>query len=84
MNFQTPETIIKPLLQNDEKLLWSGIPLQGIKLRKLDIFMIPFSIIWGGFTAMAGTDSQGMTTSCPSYELEVLSPELNPKQILIF
>jgi len=49
MDFQTPETIIRHYLQSGEQLLWSGRPAQGIKLRKQDIFMIPFSLMWGGF-----------------------------------
>jgi hypothetical protein len=49
MDFQAPETIIHPYLQSDEQLLWSGRPAQGFMLRKQDVFMIPFSLMWGGF-----------------------------------
>lgn len=36
-------------LDNDESLLWTGKPKQGIKLKGSDAFMIPFSLMWGGF-----------------------------------
>ena len=44
-----PEMIISSELDPGEKLIWSGMPRQGILFRGSDIFMIPFSLMWGGF-----------------------------------
>lgn len=42
--------IFKDELGRGEKLLWAGMPAQGFLLRKGDIFLIPFSIFWAGFS----------------------------------
>lgn len=33
----------------DEQLLWSDQPGQGVRFRAADLFMVPFSLMWGGF-----------------------------------
>ncbi len=48
MSFDAAQ-IIQKELEPGEKLLWSGQPAQGIRLRGSDVFMIPFSFLWGGF-----------------------------------
>lgn len=48
MNFET-QSIIQRELDPDESLIWSGTPKQGAIFRGSDIFMIPFSLMWGGF-----------------------------------
>jgi len=40
--------LFKPELQKDEKILWSGQPVPQI-FSPEDIFLIPFSLLWGGF-----------------------------------
>ncbi|MCX6182966.1 MAG: hypothetical protein NT150_13680 [Bacteroidetes bacterium] len=47
--FSQQEQSIQPHLEKEEKLLWIGIPKQGILFSWFDIFLIPFSLAWGGF-----------------------------------
>jgi hypothetical protein len=44
-----PSSELSSELSSGERLLWSGRPPQGMMLRKSDVFMIPFSLMWGGF-----------------------------------
>ena len=47
--WQSCEEVIRAELSPNEQLLWSGQPAQGIRLRSYDWFLIPFSLLWGGF-----------------------------------
>jgi Bacterial PH domain len=47
--FRDTGSAIREELRRDERLLWSGQPPQGVRLRAADAFLIPFSLMWGGF-----------------------------------
>ena len=46
---ENPSDQFRDELNPGERIIWSGQPQQGLMLRAADIFMIPFSIMWGGF-----------------------------------
>jgi hypothetical protein len=48
MSFEVEQMLMREL-EHGERLLWSGMPRQGICFRPADLFMVPFSLLWGGF-----------------------------------
>jgi hypothetical protein len=44
------EHVLSAEIRRSEKLIWSGRPRQGVFLTQRDAGVIPFSLIWGGFS----------------------------------
>lgn len=44
-----PSSVMERELSSEERLVWSGQPRRGIRLRASDVFLIPFSLLWCGF-----------------------------------
>ncbi len=42
------EIPLRKELERGERLLWSGMPRQGFRFRPGDLFVVPFSLLWGG------------------------------------
>ncbi|TVV71659.1 PH domain-containing protein [Sphingomonas solaris] len=40
---------VKPELFSGEHIAWEGQPYSGLILRPMEVFLIPFSLLWGGF-----------------------------------
>src|SRR5215813_5112214 len=49
-----PPSMLVRALERDEKLIWWDRPQRGIVLRSIDMFIIPFSIVWASFPESLG------------------------------
>lgn len=45
-----PTSAIRPYLRPGEKILWQGRPDPAVTFTGMDVFLVPFSIVWLGFT----------------------------------
>jgi hypothetical protein len=60
-----PAIDIGERLLQGEKILWSGTPAQGLLLTSRDAFLIPFSLLWGGF--MVFWETMAATQNAPGF-----------------
>ncbi|MEO6720586.1 MAG: PH domain-containing protein [Ferruginibacter sp.] len=63
-NFELEEEL-RPNLSSGEKLIWTAKPKTGVVFRSSDAFMIPFSLLWGGFALFWETSV--ITTDAPFF-----------------
>lgn len=49
VDFKNVPEEIRRELGHHERVIWSGRPLAGLRLKPSDAFLIPFSLLWGGF-----------------------------------
>jgi hypothetical protein len=63
--FPSAETILNPQLDPGERLLWSGQPRKGMRLRGQDAVLIPFSLFWCGFAIFWECLALTRTTKAP-------------------
>jgi hypothetical protein len=63
-NFDLEEQL-RPALVTNERLLWTGKPKTGIVFRRTDAFLIPFSLLWGGFAFF--WEAMAIATSTPLF-----------------
>jgi hypothetical protein len=41
--------VVQPELASGETMLWAGRPSPSVILHREDVYLIPFSLLWGGF-----------------------------------
>ena len=52
---------VQPELTSGETVLWSGRPNPGVIFHHQDLYLIPFSLLWGGFAIFWEASVTGMT-----------------------
>jgi hypothetical protein len=67
--------VFQEYLLKDEKILWSGQPDPNIIFTPMDFFLVPFSLLWGGFAIF--WEAEVLTTMSPTgapFPMKVMFP----------
>src|SRR5437867_1048707 len=56
---------VQPELTSGESILWTGQPNEKKILHKEDVFLVPFSLLWGGFAIFWEAGVAGVWSSGP-------------------
>jgi len=54
---RTDAGVFEPYLEQDEELLWTGRPLTGLRFSWVDIFLVPFTGMWGAFAILGAVST---------------------------
>lgn len=67
--------VFQEYLLKDEKILWSGQPDPNIIFTPMDFFLVPFSLLWGGFAIF--WEAEVLTTMRPTgapFPMQIMFP----------
>jgi hypothetical protein len=64
---------LQPELLSGESIYWAGMPNPQVIFHSDDWGMIPFSLLWGGFTIFWEADALGLWNSAPRSSAEAVS-----------
>ncbi|MEL7531240.1 MAG: hypothetical protein AAFN10_08040 [Bacteroidota bacterium] len=68
---------LRPALLSGENLVWVDRPENGVKFKPIDLFLIPFSIVWaGGFFMAFGVNLMGNSPGRAPFPIFFLLPFL--------
>src|SRR5260370_29685437 len=57
---QSSVVAVEPELTSGESVMWAGQPKTSVIFHKEDAFLIPFSLLWGGFAIFWEASVSGM------------------------
>jgi len=63
------DSVLRGYLQTGERLKWTGAPAQGFRTSPQDLFLIPFSLLWGGFAIFWEATALNMSGAAPEFPL---------------
>ena len=63
------DSALRGYLQTGEHLKWTGAPAQGLRTSPQDLFLIPFSLLWGGFAIFWEVTAMAAAHTAPAFPL---------------